>query len=146
MLSCFEMSSFPNQTKPHSPFPCNISSSTVSIQIKAKRSTTFRLPSHRLKHLHLTPISTRSAPKLPTPRSPKPNFLLRTRFRLNPSRGISRLVGRDITQMALPVLSHTPMNNCYVSTSKQCRHTTTTRSWLAQHPLVHGTAGSLPGC
>lgn len=146
MLSCSEMSRFPHLTHPRSPYPCNISSDTVLIQIKAKRSTTLHLPSHRLKRLHLTPISTRSAPKLPKPHSPRRNYWLRTHFRLNLRCGISHPVGRDIIQTVLQIPSHTLMNSCYVSTSKQCHHTTTMRSWLAQHPLAHGIAGSLPGC
>ena len=145
MLRYFETSESPHRTNPHSPFPSNISRRTVSIQGKDRCSTTSHLLSHRLKHLRSTPISTRSAQKLPTPPSLRRNLSLRTCFHLNQRYGMSRLVGLDIVPMAFPHLFRTPTNNYYVLTSKQCHHVTTTRSWLVQHPLVHGIAGYLPG-
>src|SRR5258706_6837471 len=145
MLSCFETSRSPHRTNPHSPFPSNISRRTVSIQRKDRCSTTSHLHSHRSKHLRSTPISTRSAQNLPRLPSPRRNPSLRTRFHLNQRYGMLRLVGLGTVPMAFPHLFRTPTNSYYVLTSKQCHHVTTTRSWLVQHPLVHGIAGSLRG-
>ena len=146
MLSYFETSESPHRTNPHSPFPSN-NSRRNGLDLKKAQvldNFTSTLPplDAPTPDSHIYAIGPKNCQHLPLTRK----LSLRTCFHLNRRYGVLHLVGLGTVLMAFPPLFRTPTNNYFVLTLKQCHHVTTTRSRLVQQPLVHGTAGYLPGC